>query len=603
MNSLEVALSQSLEIKRSKRLKGPVALLGDARQGFQALMLAALAEGPTKLENLPETPWFKEALQVFIRLGYAQQALDGHWLVHGGSKPVEGGEPLRIRHEADLLTLAAFLSGQGIRRTVEVDLDGVSGDVLDLLGKMIKLETPGDFSAVKDAPPAPMDKAQEDLRAQEDLAHEDVRAEEAAEAPSEESMVDMATSAEDLDALEAEDLEEFGIIQPEESGESSPSFEAMRAITPEARPRRKRKPEPESEGPSPGELESGEAPDEEGRFLRIIPAGLQKKAADFAAGTLPGRPGAGPARLGDLGWDEYLAKLILISYHVSAAKPLDISLLKPGPELVETVAAQFGAPLKVDRNNEEEGDELARRIARQMRAAGKQDPSTRLRLSAPFKLKPQSLSIPADITETAALCLAATLIKGSDITLEGVVLNPSRAGFLGALRRMGADIEVVTRRERQGDTFGSLRVRSADLMGKRFGADNLSAMRDEVFLLMVAASFAEGETIIRDIAHLRHHRRDLLKSFAAALKSTGVEIGEIEDGLVIRGRADYDGTGYDCMGHPPLALACLVMALKSHGASTLAGGDCLESCYPGLLDQLTSLSAGDKTNEKAGDKA
>lgn len=597
MNSLEVALFPSLEIKRSKRLKGQVTLLGDARQGFQALMLAALAEGPTKLENLPETPWFKESLQVFIRLGYAQQALDGHWLVHGGSKPVEGSEPLRVRHEADLLTLAAFLSGQGIRRTVEVDLDGVSGDVLDLLGKMIKLETPGDFSAVGAAPaPTQPDAAQ-------------------AGAP----IGDLEKTLDDESTLEtieeAEDLEEFGIIQPEESGESSPSFEAMRAITPEGKPKRKRKPEPREDIPSPGELESGAAPEEEGRFLRIIPAELQKKAVDFAAGTLPGRPGAGPARLGDLGWDEYLAKLVLVSYHVSAAKPLDLSLLKAGPELVESVAAQFGAPLKVDRKNEDEGDELARRIARQLRAAGKQEATTRLRLSAPFKLRSQSLSIPADVTETAALCLAATLLKGSDITLEGVILNPSRAGFIGALRRMGADIEVVSRRERQGETFGTLRVRSADLLGKRFVADNLSAMRDEVFLLMVAAAFAEGETIIRDIVHLRRHRRDLLKSFAASLKSTGVEIGEIEDGLVIRGRPDYDGTAYDCMGHPPLGLACLVMALKSHGASTLAGGDCLESCYPGLLDQLAGLSAadkgsgadkvalGDKAPDRPGDKA
>src|SRR5687768_1318227 len=116
--------------------------------------MAALAEGPTKLENLPVTPWFEETLQAFIRLGYAQQALDGHWLVHGGHKPVEGSEPLRVRHEADLLALAAFLSGQGVRRTLEIDLDGVSADVLDLLGKLIKLESPGDFSAVSEAPAA-----------------------------------------------------------------------------------------------------------------------------------------------------------------------------------------------------------------------------------------------------------------------------------------------------------------------------------------------------------------------------------------------------------------------------------------------------------------
>lgn len=566
--------ASTLEIKRSKRLKGHAALVGDARQGFQALMLAALAEGPTKLENLPDTSWFGESLKAFIRLGYAQQALDGHWLIHGGHRPAEGGEPLRVRHEADLLALAGFLSGQGVRRTLEVDLDGVSGDALDLLGRLIKLETPGDFSAAPDAlPPAQSGSA--------------------------------LAAGGSGEAEEDEDLEAFGIVQPEETGGTSPSFEALRALTPEGGSVRKRKSgkpgksAQAGEGPSPGELRSGPVPGEEGRFLRIIPGDLTGKAADFAAGALPGRPGAGPARLVDLGWDEYMAKVVLLAWHVSAGKPLDFSLLKAGPELLETVAAQFGAPLKVDRKNEEEGDELARRIARQLRAAGKQEPSTRLRLAAPVQLRAQTYTLPADVALTAALCLAATLLKGSDLTLEGVILNPSRAGFIGALRRMGADIEVVSRRERQGETLGTLRVRSADLLGKRFGADNLSAMRDEVFLLMVAAAFAEGETIIRDVARLRRHRRDLLKSFAAALKSAGVEIGEIEDGLVIRGRADYDGAAYDCMGHPPLGLACLVMALKSHGASSLAGGDCLEACYPGLLDQLAALSASDKGPDRA----
>jgi 3-phosphoshikimate 1-carboxyvinyltransferase len=189
------------------------------------------------------------------------------------------------------------------------------------------------------------------------------------------------------------------------------------------------------------------------------------------------------------------------------------------------------------------------------------------------------------------------------VTLEGVVLSPGRAGFLAALRRMGADIEVISRRERQGETLGTLRVRSADLLGKRFGADNLPSMRDEVFLLMVAASYAEGETIIRDIAHLRRHRRDLLKAFAGALKAAGVEIGEIEDGLVIRGRSDYDGAAYECLGHPPLALACLVMGLKSHGASTLAGAECLEAAYPGLLDRLAALAAPDKAGRKGAGEA
>src|SRR6185436_20984297 len=114
----EVLLSDTLEIKRSKRLRGQPALPGDAGLGFQALLLSALAEGASKLENLPDTPWFRETLDVFVRLGYAQQALDGHWLMHGGSAPVSGPEPLRLRSESDLMLLSGFLVAKSCARTL-----------------------------------------------------------------------------------------------------------------------------------------------------------------------------------------------------------------------------------------------------------------------------------------------------------------------------------------------------------------------------------------------------------------------------------------------------------------------------------------------------
>jgi 5-enolpyruvylshikimate-3-phosphate synthase len=316
----------------------------------------------------------------------------------------------------------------------------------------------------------------------------------------------------------------------------------------------------------------------------------------------PAGAAAATCKPADLGWDEFQAKLALLSYHLAAGQALDLSLSKGGPDWLETLAAQFGGPIKVDKTDVPEGDELARRIARQMRAAGKTEPQARIRLAAGAKLKAITYSVPADIGLASAYCLAATLIKGSDLTLENVPLNPSRAGFIAALRRMGADIEVAGRRERNGEGLGLLRVRSADLFGKRFAAEHHAGMRDEIFLLMVAAAFAEGETVVRDIAFLRKHDRDLLKGFAAALKAAGVEVGEIEDGVVIRGRPDYDGSAYDCMGHPGLALAALVMGLKSHGSSSLRNAECLDGRYPGLTGQMSALAAPDKATDKTPDK-
>jgi 5-enolpyruvylshikimate-3-phosphate synthase len=566
-------LDNAVEIKRSKRLKGQPVLQGDGLTGFQALLMGALAEGPTKLENLPDSPWFRDILQDFIRMGYAQQALDGHWMIHGGSAPVSGPEPLRVRHEAELLTLAGFLAAKDCRRSLAIDPSCVSGEAMELLGRILKLEKPPELVKASDiglAEPAAVEGSGELEEPAPDPEEPEIDpyAEENSRIAPDEGSVSASSLA--MELLEAED--EAAVARKERAKAAAAERAAKAAKAAQAA------------------LPKGPDPDQE-FILLAAPIGLTPKALHQLR---PAGATASVCKPADFGWDEYQAKLTLLSFHLASGQALDLSLSKAGPDWLETLAAQFGGPIRVEKNEAPEGDELARRIARQMRAAGKTEALTRIRLGAGAKLKPQTYTIPADIALASAYCLAATLIKGSDVTLENVPLNPSRAGFISALRRMGADIEVVSRRERNGEGLGLLRVRSAELFGKRFAADNHSGMRDEIFLLMVAAAFAEGETVLRDITYLRKHDVDLLKGFTAALKGAGVEVGEIEDGVVIRGRPDYDGSAYDCMGHPGLSLACLVMGLKSHGASNLRGAGCLDVRYPGLLDQMALLGAGDK---------
>ncbi len=176
-----------LEIKRSKRLKGQPALQGDGLTGFQALLMGALAEGPTRLENLPDSPWFRDILQDFVRMGYAQQALDGHWHIHGGHDPVAGEEPLRVRHEAELLTLAGFLAAKGCRRVLAIDPACVSGEALEILGRILKLESPATLApahvgGLASPPPSESEEAEPEP---DPYAEENARiAEAAGESPS-----------------------------------------------------------------------------------------------------------------------------------------------------------------------------------------------------------------------------------------------------------------------------------------------------------------------------------------------------------------------------------------------------------------------------------
>src|SRR5690606_34163749 len=255
----------------------------------------------------------------------------------------------------------------------------------------------------------------------------------------------------------------------------------------------------------------------------------------------------------------------------------------------ENLLLHFEVPLRIERDDDKEADELTRRIARQMRAAGKEIPVTRLRLPAGARPAPTFLTLAGDVTEAAATALAATLVKNSDVLLENVLLNTGRAAFFAALRRMGGDVEVTQRRERFGETQGTIRVRAGDLIGKRFDAETLADMRDEVFLLLAAAAYAEGESVFRDLDALRQGPVDVLREFTAALKRGGVDTGEIEDGVVIRGRAESDGAAFEAWEHAGIAAACVAMALKSHGASTVAGAQVLAHRHPDFLARLRTL--------------
>lgn len=304
------------------------------------------------------------------------------------------------------------------------------------------------------------------------------------------------------------------------------------------------------------------------------------------------------------GWDDGLAKVVLLFHHLAAGEALELHLRRQGGDVLENLMVHFETGLRVERDDDKEADELTRRIARQMRAAGKEVPVTRLLLPGGARVSPVFIALAGDATEAAALALAATLVRGSDIGIEGVLLNTGRSGALSALRRMGADVEVIQRREpRQGggEAQGTLRVRAGELTGRRFGGDTVPDWRDEVFLLIAAAASAEGESVFRDLDWLRSGEVDVLRAFTQAIKRGGVETGEIEDGVVVRGRAETDGGAFDTLGHPGLALACLVLAVKSHGGSTLAGASALERRHPGLRARLASLEAAPASKSRSGD--
>lgn len=162
-----------------------------------------------------------------------------------------------------------------------------------------------------------------------------------------------------------------------------------------------------------------------------------------------------------------------------------------------------------------------------------------IRIRGEADLKPQTIEVPGDPSSAAFFMVAASIVPGSDLVIENVGLNPTRAGLVEVLRQMGASIDEVDRRVVGGEPVADLHVRHAPLTGIEVDPALAPSMIDEFPVLFVAAAMAEGRTVTRGLDELRVKESDRLSAMAAALIAAGARVEETEDGLII------DGTGGD----------------------------------------------------------
>jgi 3-phosphoshikimate 1-carboxyvinyltransferase len=160
-----------------------------------------------------------------------------------------------------------------------------------------------------------------------------------------------------------------------------------------------------------------------------------------------------------------------------------------------------------------------------------------IRVRGEADLRPQVIEVPGDPSSAAFFIVAATVIEGSDLIIENVGLNPTRAGLIAVLRQMGASIEELNAREVGGEPVADLRVRHAPLAGIDVDPAVAPSMIDEFPILFVAAALASGRTVTRGLDELRVKESDRLAAMAAALTAAGARVEETGDGLTIDGSA------------------------------------------------------------------
>ncbi len=210
-------------------------------------------------------------------------------------------------------------------------------------------------------------------------------------------------------------------------------------------------------------------------------------------------------------------------------------------------------------------------------------------LVGPQRLHGAAFDLPGDFSSAAFLLVAATLVPGSELTLTGVGLNPTRTGLLDALTAMGAAIDVVP--ESGGaEPVGSLVVRHRPLRAIRIDGDLLVRSIDEFPILCIAAACAEGTTEIRDAAELRVKESDRVAVMAEMLRDLGVAVEELPDGLVVTGPATLAGARVDPRGDHRIAMAAAVAGLAGTAPVVIDDPECAEVSFPGFYATLAKAS-------------
>jgi 3-phosphoshikimate 1-carboxyvinyltransferase len=216
----------------------------------------------------------------------------------------------------------------------------------------------------------------------------------------------------------------------------------------------------------------------------------------------------------------------------------------------------------------------------------------RITLAGQPELTPQPIVVPADPSSAAFPLVAAVITPGSDVIIEGVMLNPLRAGLVATLVEMGASIERVATRNEGGEEVADLRVRAGALRGVEVPASRAPAMIDEYPALAVAAAFAEGTTVMRGLKELRVKESDRLAATADLLRVNGVTVEIAGDDLIVEGNGRAMGGGLVAthMDHR-IAMSALVMGLASEKSVKIDDGGFIATSFPGFVELMRSIGA------------
>ena len=203
----------------------------------------------------------------------------------------------------------------------------------------------------------------------------------------------------------------------------------------------------------------------------------------------------------------------------------------------------------------------------------------------------QDIYVPGDISSAAFIIVSALITKGSEVIIKNVGLNETRTGIIDVVKNMNGNIEIINERLVGGELVGDLLVRyTKDLCATTIDKDIIPRLIDEIPVIAVLATQAEGTTIIKDAQELKVKESNRIKSMVENLKILGADIEELEDGMIIKGKSKLNGGKIKTFKDHRIAMAFSTLNLISDEKIKLDDEDCINVSFPGYFDLIKSLT-------------
>jgi 3-phosphoshikimate 1-carboxyvinyltransferase len=215
----------------------------------------------------------------------------------------------------------------------------------------------------------------------------------------------------------------------------------------------------------------------------------------------------------------------------------------------------------------------------------------RVAISPVRELVLSEVEVPGDFSSAAPFIVAATILQGSNLTLRGIGINPTRTGLLAVMERMGARVGLFRRRLAGGEPVADIEVRPAELVAADVAPEAVPSLIDELPLVVLLASFAHGTTTVRGAGELRVKESDRIATVVDALSAVGAHVRALDDGFEVRGvPARLRGGSIDAAGDHRIAMLGAIAGACSQQGVTITGSDALEVSFPDFAERLAAVA-------------